>query len=381
MSMDAISGAAAQNTSKRWIPSLDGLRGIAVLLVLLAHLQGLHRIYDIVLEHVSRTLAPVFLVDPGDLGVSIFFTISGFLITTLLLKEQKRGSISLKRFYVRRFFRIFPPYYVYLLAVFVLWWMQVVPLRWNAFLPAVFYISNYYPYWLSHPESFGHLTGHTWSLSLEEQFYIIWPLCLCLLSRRKATVTGMVLFLLTPVSRMLTLSLFPRFAFDEQISRMFHTRIDAIMIGCVLALLPAWPAAQRTLDRVIASAWSMPTSLGLLLFDLVLGANNKLYRRSVGLTLESLLLAFLLAWLVARPNTRLGGWMNHAALRHVGVISYSLYLWQQLFTGPVNLFGTHRSVPVVLLACFAAAELSYWLVELPSHRVRDTFLKRFPKTA
>jgi peptidoglycan/LPS O-acetylase OafA/YrhL len=103
-------------------------------------------------------VASAINIDLGDLGVSVFFVISGFLITTLLLKP---GAHSLRIFYIRRFFRIFPPYFAYLLVVGLLWVVGAVPMLRVAFISALLYVSNYFPYTLSEPAGRGWLVGQT----------------------------------------------------------------------------------------------------------------------------------------------------------------------------------------------------------------------------
>ena len=137
-----------------------------------AHLQLFHQVGDVLRTHGVHLLPDLFAINPGDFGVSVFFVISGFLITTLLLKELDSSRIRLKAFYLRRFFRIFPPYYVYLACVALLSFWHVARFSVGTWLAAFTYSSNYYPYKLSRPESSGWLLGHTWSLSLEEQFLL-----------------------------------------------------------------------------------------------------------------------------------------------------------------------------------------------------------------
>src|SRR6267378_2769496 len=152
----------------RSIPALDGIRAIAVFLVILYHLS------------IQRAL----LVFPGPLGVLIFFVLSGFLITWLLIKEEEKyGSISLKGFYRRRALRIFPAFYVF--------WIVAVASRlvahgrdvpWSQAISAFFYVSNYL-HAIFHPTP--DYMIHTWSLSAEEQFYLLWPLSFVMLSKKK----------------------------------------------------------------------------------------------------------------------------------------------------------------------------------------------------
>jgi len=342
------------------------------MLVLVAHAAILANLQKVLHRH-HGVFSRVLDFDAGDLGVSVFFVISGFLITTLLLKQSDSADkIQLKHFYLRRFFRIFPPYYFYLLIIGLLWSVHIVVMLKGAFLSAITYTSNYYPYTRSHPDTTGWLVGHTWSLSLEEQFYCFWPACLHFLGKKKSLIVGLVLLALAPISRVLTLHLFPSLIVDGQIYRMFHTRIDTIMAGCILALLANSPRGRRLLVQSATRWWSGVLAAVLLYLVLRGCIESRLFHLTVGLTLEAVLLAVLLFYCVENPTNLPGRILNHAALRHIGVISYSLYLWQQLFVGPLLLFHHHRIlIPIFILL---SAEFSYWVVERWSYVIRDRML-------
>lgn len=148
---------------KGYIPSLDGFRAISILLVIFGHLiinQLLPAPLYSILKEVSF----------GELGVRIFFVISGFLITYLLLKERsKNGGVNLKAFYIRRLLRIFPVFYFYLGIVAILNFSLGFQVPSLYFLSAALYIQNFSPWGSS------WLIGHSWSLAVEEQFYLLWP--------------------------------------------------------------------------------------------------------------------------------------------------------------------------------------------------------------
>src|ERR1700728_1401265 len=177
----------------RSIPSLDGLRAISILLVVVAHSS----------ENFSRWIKlplGTYLLF-GHLGVSVFFVISGFLITSLLLKEwNATGTVGLKRFYVRRAFRIFPPFYLYLGIILVLVLAGVFHTSLRAFFFAAIYCTDYY----LGPGSWFVGLQHIWSLSVEEQFYLLWPAALLLLGKRKAVYLAGFLILISPLLRGVT---------------------------------------------------------------------------------------------------------------------------------------------------------------------------------
>ena len=172
-----------QEENSRLIPSLDGLRALSVVAVILGHTESA------LLDRIPFSAS----FRNGGQGVAVFFVISGFLITHLLIKELRReGQISLHRFYLRRTFRIFPPFYFYLLVVAFLSLLQKVPVKATSMLAAATYTWNYVP------SAEGWILGHSWSLAIEEQFYLLWPACMAYFSRRTNLSIAAGVILLSP---------------------------------------------------------------------------------------------------------------------------------------------------------------------------------------
>lgn len=194
----------------RRIPSLDGLRAISILLVIFSHL--------VKWKHVQGAALQGY----GALGVHVFFVLSGYLITSLLLEEYARTSdINLPRFYTRRAFRIFPAALVFVAVVIALYWREM---HWTHVVAAVFYVANMD---ISRPWIFGHL----WSLSIEEQFYLLWPLALKRWHRHKLAILVCVFFG-TPMFRAWLYSLRARGAIVGSLPAV----ADQLAIGCLLAV-------------------------------------------------------------------------------------------------------------------------------------------------
>lgn len=340
-------------STSRSIPSLDGLRAFSIALVIIAHLvrQG-------------TTPGYTYFESLGPLGVSIFFVISGFLITHLLLKERaSTGRISLKRFYMRRFFRIFPPYYAYLLFLAVLWGAHLVTLHLGCYLSAVTYVSDYYG-----SKYMDWDLIHTWSLSIEEKFYVFWPAVLFLFQRKRAAMVAIALFLVSPFLRVFTYAVAP--SFRPHIAYMFHTRIDTLMCGCLLALFYEDPAFGRLTRQLFKPAFLGAAALFLFVASPVCAFLFRgYYGVSVKPTLEAVSIGLLLLYVVREPQSWLGRILNTRVIRHIGVISYSLYLWQQLCL-PYLFF------PLNVLLAVICAELSFGLIERPSQRLRDAVEQR-----
>ncbi len=346
----AASIPLAEGKIRGRIGALDGLRAIAVALVLAGHGSEAY------LGH-SRSiwLAPLC---NSSLGVRLFFVLSGFLITGLLVREhEKHGRISLRDFYVRRTLRIFPAFYLFLAVVAGLAAMGAIETSWQQLLAAGTYTWNYLGVWYREGPSDGAwFLGHLWTLSLEEQFYVFWPGLIMLTGWKAARWVCLFLPLLMPAIRIGWY-----FAFPEQrglLGMMFHTGIDSILVGCAIALwrdqIPRRVVEQR---RFLFLAAIFVFVVSPVLAELV-----KPYRITVGFGLEAVGAAVLIlhacrdgAW------SRLLGWRPLAL---VGTWSYSLYLWQQLFLTPKN--GTWSGdFPVSLLALTTCALVSFYCVEQP----------------
>ncbi len=345
----------------RNIPSLDGLRAVSVLMVIAAHINGA------LARFIPFVPFWIYLVW-GTLGVQTFFVISGFLITHLLLKElQADGTVSLKHFYFRRSLRIFPAFYVYLAVAGLVTLAGWVAGNLRAFLIAGTYTWNYLG-------GGSELLEHTWSLSLEEQFYLLWPAALVLLGTRKGSKLAMWVILLSPVSRIVTYYLAPNHR--ALLNAMLHTGLDSIMFGCLLAILWRNPRFNQIVQPFIRG-WTafLAAAFVLVLAPVFLGARFRgAYIFVFGFTLNAICLSLILLYVVRNPDSAVGRVLNTPVLRHLGVISYSLYLWQQMFTSNHGL----RFFPFNLLAILACAELSYWLVERPALRLRERLEPRLP---
>jgi peptidoglycan/LPS O-acetylase OafA/YrhL len=340
-------------TSSRNIPSLDGLRAISVLLVLSNHLSG-------ELMQIIPFIPHWLYTSWGTSGVQTFFVISGFLITHILLKEWNgTGTISLKHFYLRRAFRIFPPLYAYLAVALLLTLWGVFPGQLKAFIVAATYTWNYQP-------GGSEILEHMWTLSLEEQFYLLWPAALVLLGPRKSIRLAIWVILLSPVSRIITYFLMP----DHRagLIAMLHTGLDTIMFGCLLALLWRNPRFNK-LTQPLVRGWvaALAALFALILSPILEFHFRGSYNLVFGLSLSALCLSLILIYVVRIPSSPLARLLNTRVLRHLGVISYSLYLWQQVFTRPNSARIFPWNIPAILLC----AELSYWVVERPSFQLRD----------
>jgi peptidoglycan/LPS O-acetylase OafA/YrhL len=333
------------------IPSLDGLRALAISFVILSHLiKGLHFV--------------------GGLGVSVFFVISGFLITALLCRErQSRGEVSLRDFYLRRVFRILPPFYVYLAFAYFYCAVGGVPSRPVHWISASLFFFNYLVMY-SPP-----VIAHAWSLCVEEQFYLFWPMAFVRIRPEKVARFVIALILCAPILRVLTYALWP--SHREIIGLMGHTRVDSLMFGCLAGLSFGTSRFEKTIETL--SRWNLP----LLSLVFILGLSPVLeqywegkYGATLKFTLEGAAITILLMSVVHRPGTLFGRLLNHRWVTHVGMISYSVYLWQQCFmpmSGGAGFLGDLGHSPWNLLVIAVAAHLSYYCVEKPMIRAGRAF--------
>jgi peptidoglycan/LPS O-acetylase OafA/YrhL len=344
--------------SDRRIPSLDGLRAVSITLVIFSHL-------DLSLPPTVFGAAVENSLRNGALGVSIFFVISGFLITRLLMLEQREtGGIDLRAFYLRRVLRIFPAYYTNLLVLLILAAIGVVIVDPSCWLSSVFFLRNY----LTPPEHYHDwLTVHFWSLAVEEQFYLLWPTAVVLCGLARARGLALALVAAAPLLRVASYFLLP--SMRNEFAFFTHTRMDTLMFGCLAALLRDEPLFKTWLER--AYRWRLPALSLLFLAFLSAELERRLgrsYYLTAGWSLDGLAITLLVLWSIDHADGWVGRILNARPVVHLGAISFSLYLWQQLF------LSLHR--PWSLLAALAAAELSYRVVEQPLVAVRRRLEKR-----
>ena len=334
------------------MPSLDGLRAVSILMVLLGHLSG------------TRNFPAVDLGigNYAHLGVTVFFVISGFLITSLLISEQEvTGRISLKLFYLRRTLRIFPASYSYLIVLSVLCALGLIIVPRVSMICAFTYTINYLP---------GHAwqVGHLWSLSVEEQFYLLWPFAFSVLGRRKGIGAALAVMAFAILSRAGARVFLSGTSYRDL--PMFPMVADSLASGCILALGRSWLEAQRWYLNLFRPFPALAT------VALVLILNRFAVYTVVGVLGTSIInigIALLVHRCVFINRGYVGAFLNWRPIAFIGVLSYSLYVWQQLFLNR-NSSSWINAFPENILLAAGAALASYYVIEKPMmglrHRLR-----------
>lgn len=351
---------SALGTSSR-IRELDGWRAVSVLLVIVGH--------TVTFRHVnlhSDILSRVVYLG-GNLGVSIFFFISGFVICRLFILEQKRfGSVSLRAFYCRRVFRILPPLFAFLAVIALMMAAGLIRGSWEALPVAAVFLSD-----LEHiPKNW--FVEHTWSLSVEEQFYIVFPaiwiqtpvrwrsgavvttLLLCIAS-------GLAIAVLWVGSATVLAALWGFAAISAGVWTAIHerrvraavSRVPAVCVGLVALILLLRPVHQGSqFETTLFNAALLPPGIGLVL----------MYSLEKG--------RWLRAVLCSKP------------MQAIGITSYGIYLWQQIFTGQLREF-TPRGVAIGFMfpLMLVVIPTSYFFIEKPAMRYGRTLSRQFREKA
>jgi peptidoglycan/LPS O-acetylase OafA/YrhL len=325
------------------LPSLDGLRAISILMVILGHLSGTHRFITIDLG----------IGNYAQLGVRVFFVISGFLITSLLMGEQAaHGRISLKLFYLRRALRILPASYTYLILLCILCMLGTISVPRLDMICAFTYTMNYLP---------GHAwqVGHLWSLSVEEQFYLLWPFAFSVLKTRKgawAAIAAMILAMFARSGARLFLVGTP-----YRDLPMFPMVADSLATGCLLAISRPWLESRSWYLRLIRTLPSVITAALILLLNRLTGYT---VLGVLGTSIINIGIALLIHRSVLCYEDLWGRFLNWRPVVFIGVLSYSIYVWQQLFLNRAS-SSWMNVFPQNLVLAAGAALGSYFMIEKP----------------
>jgi len=336
------------NISKNVIPSLNGLRAISILLVLFSHVQ-LHNLHW---EEVHG----------GQIGVNIFFIISGFLITTLLLKEEsKTGDVSLKKFYIRRVLRILPVYYLLLFVYFIMHLQGVLNFNRITWISSLTYTRYFF-------NDVNWEAQHLWSLNIEEHFYLIWPIVFVFMKNHRKQFAILMIIAVT-ITRLVT---------NVSDWHLF-TRSDSLLVGCLFALY--YKKIEAFVEKAPSYIIVLPFVLGIVcglggariipVHDVEI--RNHLAKAFVGSfgTITNICVGFIIVISIKRQNNLFFKLLNTRQFNYVGVLFYSIYIWQQLFFS--DNIGLLSSFPINLILIFIVSVISYELYEKHFLQLKERF--------
>jgi peptidoglycan/LPS O-acetylase OafA/YrhL len=334
---------------------LDGIRALSISLVFVGHL---------VYSHGSPERPSWWTDDYAHYGVRIFLAISGFLITTLLVKERdKTGKINLKKFYIRRAYRVLPVAYSYMAVVTILFHRSI---PWQYFLIA-------YTYFTSYAVHSPWVLIHLWSLSVEEQFYLLWPILMLLgvLTARRFAFSAMVV---APVFRfVLVLPVFVRLLHESDTRGtlwFFPSVVDSLAVGCLLALYQKELGEHRPFFvwHGFPLIWVATLAIPIIhhyhylvrywhLGGVIQVASVVVFNIGIALCIQNAI------WTSPRI-------LNTWFIIWIGQLSYSLYLWQMLFANP-NVTSWVTTFPQNILLTMLTAAASFYAIEQPVLRLRE----------
>jgi peptidoglycan/LPS O-acetylase OafA/YrhL len=358
-------------------PALDGLRGLALTWI--------------VVHHFTSGPAPL----PGGwVGLDVFFVLSGFLITAMLLDEHRVvGRLSLRLFYARRALRLLPA----LLLMLSMWtvllllfadttWFAATPgtappgapVDVGAALRQVGIVLLYGVNWVYALASGDAPLAHLWSLAVEEQFYVVWPFAMLLLLRLPAARRAWPVVALAAVSAALPLALYDGGAGVDRIYFGTDTRAVGMLLGAVAAL--AWHRRRSTGTAPVAPAVRAWLGAGAVVTVLLTVGNTPL-KSLAGAALMGLAAMQVVPYLVDRPGSVLATALRARVLVWLGQRSYAVYLWHYLFATWLNPVTPWVAIPVGVTASLVVAELSWRLVEAPALRHAKRFRPSAPTSA
>lgn len=343
---------------RNYIPTLDGLRAISVLFVVLRH-------FDI-----TRLVS-------ANLGVTIFFFISGFIITRLMLHEHETtGEIKVFAFYLRRFFRLIPELFLMLVVVVAFALILSVQIDWGQVFAGFFYYMNYYTVFLRHNGlDYTLPINHLWSLAVEEHYYLIFPLFVLLFIKRLHIMLRVIIGLLATILlwrlfNIHVLEFTPKYNYFAT-----ESRIGTILWGCLLSVL-AHRSPKNLLMQILKSPW-----VGLIAGAILMGTMfipGEENRHSWRYSLQGLCLLLSVGPLLFSPGL---GWarglLSLKPMTFLGKISYSLYLWHlpvYFFLPKVITLSKPLSLVLALSLSLLIATASYYLFAKPlmaRHRQRQ----------
>jgi peptidoglycan/LPS O-acetylase OafA/YrhL len=358
---------ASRPTGPARMPSVDGWRALSIALVL-----GAHSLSTPGFPGRNLFFGSFPILFDGNLGVRFFFVISGFLITYLLIQEYDRnGSVSLRKFYLRRALRILPVYLAFLIVVAVLQVFTKLHQDFITWVGDLTFTANLLPR--------GIISNHLWSLSVEEQFYLLWPVTFIWLTKRKQYIAWA---LTMPV----IVAIFCHIVvFTKNVPWLVHPlfdfyssfiNFDSLAVGCMAAFALA-KHRDRIMDLLSGHRQLIAATLGLYL--ILLPTLDLAVLRPVWAIFGNLFQAagFAVLLVTSVLNPRICKPLNWPVIVRLGVVSYSIYIWQEIFCAGPETYGIRAfwwmSFPGWLIPVFIVGFVSYYGFERPLLGLRMYF--------
>lgn len=359
-------------TVVKYVKSLDGVRAVAIILVMLFHYRS--------------------TLELGWIGVQLFFVLSGFLITSILVDEKKYSiGFYLKRFYWRRSLRIFPLYYLYIALVGLLYLVSHIPENYLQHLPFLLsYTFNFIP--LLQPLEFDVAFTHFWSLAVEEQFYLIWPLVIYMFNSKQLKVVVIIVIILCPVLRYVTYLWLTEHAYDhvgEILYRMTTSQFDGFAFG---AAIPLFNLDKRIKSSSIVFIISICLFLSLGFYNMISqelnwtslgypigGTENFQYLWSY--TLVNFMCLSLILFLLDKNNSILAKAFSNKFLVSIGKVSYGMYVYHwiviRIYQNTLGQFLTSAIASIMLyfMIVYFISVISYELFELHFIKLKNSKFK------
>jgi peptidoglycan/LPS O-acetylase OafA/YrhL len=346
------------------IPSLNGIRAVSVALVFVSH-------------------AGYGYVVPGGFGVTVFFFLSGFLITSLLMDEYSRNSdINVRKFFIRRFSRLSPPLLVFISLTYLLTYLSIIPgeISYAGGLSQVFYFANYYSIYFPWAGGIPDGTGILWSLAVEEHFYLLYPMLL-LLGFRYLRLRYIGCLILIACILILLWRIFLVTEMEVSTARTYYatdTRIDSIFYGCLLAIFYSPLNRHISEYKAISGLELSGLCASVILLSCTFLYRDPFFRETFRYSIQGLALMPLFYFSICKYKNSLFRWLNNRMVNYIGLISYSIYLVHFVVIRTLEqnfaIFGDSKLLLLASLTItLLIASLMYVFVEQPMKSIRKSF--------
>lgn len=332
-----------------YIKGLNGIRAFAIIFVLFTHLDTFQNISNPFIKQAMQ-----LLFGPG---VEIFYVLSGFLITKILLTEKYvKNNISLTNFYVRRILRIIPCLYIFIFTLIILNYFSIITIKTPSIVFALLFLTNFVNDVYANP-----ILSHTWSLAVEEHFYLIFPFLVKYLNFNKLFIY-LILILVGGIIFQFLIYKHSLFSHTFNPSKWTFANIHIIIIGCLFAMLEF--SFIKKYENSIFKEKFFFLFLTIIMYCSLLLINNSLLFNILSKSICWIAVGYVLSWFFYNQNSVIVKIFEVSPLVYIGKISYSLYVWQGLFlrTGPGGELWIQK-FPQNIILSFICAIISYEVIE------------------